>query len=566
MKRILLLAAMVLPIAFFSCKKDNHASNPYKGKECVTLDVTNIGPVTATLHGYFDPKQSAHWTGYYFIVSFDKAGCDVDSLLNGKEHIPFGAYDVLPPEGAEQVILPSNHKLKRTASLPFSDTTYFVRALIYYADTVLQKEWFIQADNIKSFSTKSLSMKVLTKDATDITPFTAVLGGQVETNAGKDADIETRFIVGPEGASLDKLISDGYRTDWKTLEPAGDLSFSDSLKYTSLDFSTTYSYVACVRVNGPEYYGEVKSFTTADFNPTVTTLAAEAGPIKAALKATVSPCFKPKYGDMQFLLGPAGSTIESLKASPEAIINASQGDDYASFSATTGLLKMSTTYCVAAYARIAGKEAYGNVVSFTTTSRTAPSDAVEMGLSVFWAPNNVGATSPEGVGGYYAWGEVETKAYYEKENYKWDEGEGTKWVLTKYLSSTTWGPVVDNKYVLDPEDDAATVVMGSPWRMPTVNEFGELLDYCDWEKKEINGQTGFQVTSRLTGNSIFLPLSGLYDGDYVRDYLAYYYSNQTNGGFSAYALRVYNDSFVNEAPSITSSFRCYGTNIRAVRE
>ena len=98
MKRIVLLAALLLPVALFSCKKDHHASNPYKGKECVTLDVTNIGPVGATFNGYFDPKQKADMKYYCFLVSMDESGCDIDSLLNGVEHRPYAAYVVEPPE------------------------------------------------------------------------------------------------------------------------------------------------------------------------------------------------------------------------------------------------------------------------------------------------------------------------------------------------------------------------------------------------------------------------------------------------------------------------------------
>ena len=37
---------------------------------------------------------------------------------------------------------------------------------------------------------------------------------------------------------------------------------------------------------------------------------------------------------------------------------------------------------------------------------------VDLGLSVKWATCNVGATTPEGYGDYFAWGETEPKDYY----------------------------------------------------------------------------------------------------------------------------------------------------------
>ena len=42
---------------------------------------------------------------------------------------------------------------------------------------------------------------------------------------------------------------------------------------------------------------------------------------------------------------------------------------------------------------------------------------VDRGLSVKWATQNVGASSPSDYGGYYAWGETETKSSYDLSNY-----------------------------------------------------------------------------------------------------------------------------------------------------
>ncbi|MBO4427490.1 MAG: hypothetical protein J5771_03295 [Bacteroidales bacterium] len=557
MKKIILLAAFVLPLAFFSCKKDNFGSNPYKGKECVTLDVTNIGPVSATLNGYFDPDTLAHWMGYYFLVCNDKSQCDIDSLINGA---PVIVYMVQPPQGSNDVVLPSNHKLKTTADGLQGDTTYFVRALIYCVDTILQKENFIQAENIKSFSTKSLKMNPVTKDATDITPFTAVLNGRLETNVGKDAYMKARFLFGPEGSSLDYLISDGGRTGWTRFEPGASLSYSDTLRY--LQPGTTYSYVACTSVSGESYYGEIKTFKTSDLNLTVTALPAEAGPVKAKLKGSISPsCKGSESNEVWFIWGPEGSTLESLKTSG-TMVNTSIKDDYTTFEATTTLLEMSKTYCYAAFARVNGIEAASQIASFTTTSRTVPDGTVEMGLSVLWSTKNIGADSPYSAGGYYAWGEVQTKDSYEQSNYKWCNGgmNGANG-FTKYNSSMNWGPVVDNKTKLDPEDDIATATLGAPWRMPTSGDWQELIDYCDWVKKEVDGHQVYQITSRLTGQSMFLVSAGYRTVTSLAESPTYYFASDRPDSFTCNAFTDQDGSF-----RIINFWRHCGTNIRAVRE
>ncbi len=138
------------------------------------------------------------------------------------------------------------------------------------------------------------------------------------------------------------------------------------------------------------------------------------------------------------------------------------------------------------------------------TSNNQP-EAVDLGLSVLWASCNVGANSPEEFGDFFAWGEVEPKANYNDSNYKWGTEEyGHK---TKYNET-------DGKIVLDPEDDAATQNWGGDWRMPTLEEMTELLTLCTWTWTTQNGVCGCKVTSRMNGNSIFLPAA-----DYRFDFL-----------------------------------------------
>ena len=120
---------------------------------------------------------------------------------------------------------------------------------------------------------------------------------------------------------------------------------------------------------------------------------------------------------------------------------------------------------------------------------------VDLGLSVKWATFNVGATSPEEYGDYFAWGETEPKETYSWATYKWCDGTDAN--ITKYNT-------IDGKTILEPTDDAAQVHRGDKWRMPTKAECQELIDSCTWEWTTSNNISGYRVTGP-NGNSIFLP-------------------------------------------------------------
>ena len=151
-------------------------------------------------------------------------------------------------------------------------------------------------------------------------------------------------------------------------------------------------------------------------------------------------------------------------------------------------------------------------------------EMVDLGLSVKWASFNLGATKPEEYGDYYAWGE--TEPYYSSLNpLTWKPGKenGYHWMsyswcmgsfntITKYCTLPSFGynGFTDNKTVLEPEDDAAHVILGGKWRMPTKAEQDELWNNCTWEWKPRNGVNGCQVTGP-NGANIFIPAAGAWD-------------------------------------------------------
>ena len=148
-------------------------------------------------------------------------------------------------------------------------------------------------------------------------------------------------------------------------------------------------------------------------------------------------------------------------------------------------------------------------ISFTkpTTGTENGYTWVDLGLSVRWATMNVGATAPEEYGNYYAWGEIATKNTYSWSNYTL--ADGSESTLTKYCCNSSYGKdgFTDGLTTLTAADDAATQNWGSNWRMPTIDEWQELLDNCTWTWTTLNSVEGYEVKA-TNGNSIFLPAAG----------------------------------------------------------
>ena len=181
----------------------------------------------------------------------------------------------------------------------------------------------------------------------------------------------------------------------------------------------------------------------------------------------------------------------------------------------------------------------------TVSQKINGHEYVDLGLGVKWATCNVGAEKPSDYGDYYAWGEIETKDDYSPET-----------------SSTTGKEISD--FSRNPEYDVAAAKWGGTWRMPTADEFTELINNCTMESAEQDGVLGVKVTGP-NGNSIFLPLGG----SWVRflepapDFAGYYWSSSPYGDNLERATYL----FVQDFGSITFfNNRHIGLNVRPVSD
>lgn len=177
-------------------------------------------------------------------------------------------------------------------------------------------------------------------------------------------------------------------------------------------------------------------------------------------------------------------------------------------------LNSNTTYYVRAFAKNRAGISYGEEQSFKTLNgdgydgEIAGHGYIDLGLpsGLKWATCNVGSSSFEEYGDYFAWGEIKPKTLYNNDTYMywtdvdgngyWDYGES---IINSDITGNT-------KY------DAATANWGGSWRMPTSYEIQELIDHCEFGFTQVNDVWGMMVVGP-NGSCIFLPAAGIRDGD-----------------------------------------------------
>lgn len=193
---------------------------------------------------------------------------------------------------------------------------------------------------------------------------------------------------------------------------------------------------------------------------------------------------------------------------------------------------------------------------------------VDLGLpsGTKWATCNIGANSPEEAGLYFAWGETEGYSNVtDTKKFSWDDYKlcnGSNTTLTKYNNDNSCG-TVDNLLTLEQVDDAA-YHSDSTCRIPTATEIYELGEntIATWET--LNGVNGRRLTSKINGNSIFIPAAGYcYNGSVLNvDSIGYLWSITLNSG---YPKNSWSLNFNAQAMGIFDLFRCYGLPIRPIQ-
>lgn len=194
-------------------------------------------------------------------------------------------------------------------------------------------------------------------------------------------------------------------------------------------------------------------------------------------------------------------------------------------------------------------------------------DWVDLGLpsGLLWATRNVGATSPEDYGDYFAWGETQpNKHFYDGFSYIYMERGDHSFQLTKYCNDPLFGynGFADNLNILQPGDDAATANFGG--RTPTKEEWEELMNNTTATWTTQNGVNGLLFTA-INGNSLFLPAAGYHYGNSPDFYgrRGHYWSSSLYTDSPYYAWRFH---FKSDYQMVQEESRYFGFPVRAVRQ
>ena len=207
-----------------------------------------------------------------------------------------------------------------------------------------------------------------------------------------------------------------------------------------------------------------------------------------------------------------------------------------------------------------------NAEPTNVSDSTATEYWVDLGLpsGLLWATRNVGASSPEDYGGYFAWGETTPKSDYSWETYRYANGNHA---ITKYCNKSGYGynGFIDNRTSLTNDDDAASVnVTGS--RMPTHDEWVELVNNTTSQWTSVNGING-RVFTAPNGNTLFLPAAGARWDDETRGvgYRGYYWSSSLSSLYGGIPCDARNLYFNSDGVYRSNSNRYGGFPVRPVR-
>lgn len=299
----------------------------------------------------------------------------------------------------------------------------------------------------------------------------------------------------------------------------------------------------------PDYSSQLEAISTAIDN--LPDYGEKLSAIEAAVKGM------PDYGEK---LSAIVASLDAIKGQAEAL-GTGQTSIASKIAGVTGAINdlvaevnSGNTSAAAALAQIIQKleDLKDSIGGGGTTP--SPVEYVDLGLpsGLKWAKCNLGASKPSEPGDYYAWGETVPKKKYTWATYKWmQSGQSKLKYITKYtiadgVTDAIWYDsagnfIGDSLTTLRPADDAATQQLGSPWRMPTEDEFKELRKNCTVIRTTQGGVEGYQVDGP-NGNAIFLPNAGFCapSGPSAVGKQCIYWSNSlSEGNNSGYAAFIY---------------------------
>ena len=415
-----------------------------------------------------------------------------------------------------------------------------------------------------AYKSKTYALTVVASKGSDMSTRALSIDGDGSLTATWESGDEVRVYD-----DSDNLIGtltaagDGASTTLSGSITAVGIAVDDELKlefcsadYTTQDGTLTGSATSIDKVCD---YATATVKVTAVDDENIATEAADFANRQAVCKFTLTQSVGKLYvrgGKYDITVTPAVATSEFYVALPQT------GGSVKTTYRFTGVSD-AAVYVGTKKANVVDGNYYTANVTMTVESR-----AVDLGLPSgrIWATRNVGADSPEETGLYFAWGETTGYDKGTDHNFMWGYyAYGSAWnSLTKYNTSASQGSV-DNKTMLELEDDAAYVNWGDNWRMPTAADMQELLSETNSEWTTEGGVNGYRFSSKADATKyIFLPAAGYRriaalndEGNY-----GYYWSSTLPENYPDYA---YSLRFYDGGASVEPFFnRCNGCPVRAV--
>lgn len=186
------------------------------------------------------------------------------------------------------------------------------------------------------------------------------------------------------------------------------------------------------------------------------------------------------------------------------------GNTFNNYSCELSGMESSGKYTVRPSVKLFGQDVLASPEAEVSGEHSCPDSnhphAIDLGLpsGTKWCCMNVGASSPEQYGGYYAWGETSEKSVYNEVTYSYFNGQdinGDGYIDKDFSIVNIGSDIAGTSY------DVAHVRMGGSWRMPSWAQQKELMDNCTRTFTQQNGVYGILVTGN-NGGQIFLPAAG----------------------------------------------------------
>lgn len=411
----------------------------------------------------------------------------------------------------------------------------------------------------------NLSTHVFTLPNVDVSTQIATVHGALGTNMTFTEDLMNNDKVGFEWGTDSKL-SGSVNTTYLMQVEQDNREFWANLYI--LTPATHYYFRAFIIINGKREYGQIFSFTTLPFEATDVVVSPDSyvlqleDEVTVQLSATVYP---EEASDHRVTWTSDNSSIASVSESGLVTAN-SEGETY--IRATSVLTSSVSGKCKI---KVQGPP---------------PEGSVDMGLpsKTLWSDRNLGASSSSGNGVYYAWAETSGKFSYTTDNYKWAQENGWDYP-SRYNGNGSYGNSGDKKLYLKDynyQDDAARVVLGGSWRVPSLADFLELRDNCTITAK--SGGFSFKAKNpdkKGSYNELFFPFNGRKDGStlgyedgdsyygesqcyFWMDEVTYYQSSGQYYYVYALAYHFYKTSSGEILPETKRIVRCRGLQIRPV--